>query len=66
MIKIELDIPMPEACIGCLLLDDEFAYCHGHLTESAWELDEYIKGPNFSKPKWCPLKEVKKRKENDT
>lgn len=58
MIQLQIDIDMPPACRSCLLLDEEFAYCHGHLTQSAWELDEYIKGPIFSKPDWCPLVEI--------
>lgn len=58
MIKIELDIPMPKACICCFLLDDEFEYCHGHLVEDSNELRNYFKFP-YTKPDWCPLIEVK-------
>lgn len=58
MIKLELDIPMPKACIGCFLLDDEFEYCHGHLVEDCNELRNYLQFP-YTKPDWCPLKEVK-------
>lgn len=62
MIKIELDIPMPKACIGCFLLDDEFEYCHGHLAEDCKELYSYVQTIPYTKPEWCPLIEVK----NDT
>ncbi len=58
MIKIELDIPMPQACVGCFLLDDEFEYCHGHLPEGTRELYSYLYTVPYTKPDWCPLKEV--------
>ena len=60
MIKIELDIPMPQACIGCFLLDDEFEYCHGHLATDCKELQPYLKTVPYTKPDWCPLVEVRK------
>lgn len=60
MIKIELDIPMPTACVDCFLLDDEFEYCHGHLTENCKELYSYLYPVSYTKPDWCPLIEVKK------
>lgn len=63
MIKIELDIPMPEACVGCFLLDDEFEYCHGHLVDDCKELHSYLNTIPYTKPEWCPLKEVEN---NDT
>ena len=57
MIRIELDINMPDSCDACPLQDEEFNYCHGHLSALAWELtDNYIQGRK--KPTWCPLKEV--------
>lgn len=60
MIKLELDIPMPKACVGCFLLDDEFEYCHGHLTENSKELYSYLYTIKpYTKPDWCPLQEVK-------
>jgi len=59
MIRIELDIPMPKACVGCFLLDDEFEYCHGHLTEDCKELQSYLYTVPYAKPNWCPLIEVK-------
>ena len=58
MIKIELDIPMPEACVGCFLLDDEFEYCHGHLVNDCTELRSYLRTIPYTKPDWCPLIEV--------
>lgn len=60
MIKIELDIPMPQACIGCFLLDDEFEYCHGHLVNDCKELRPYLKTVPYTKPDWCPLIEMRK------
>ena len=63
MIKIELDIPMPKACVNCFLLDDEFEYCHGHLTENCKELYSYLyTTASYTKPEWCPLIEVKNDK----
>ncbi len=59
MIKIELDIPMPQACVGCFLLDDGFAYCHGHLVDGVNELQPYLNTIPYTKPEWCPLEEVK-------
>ena len=53
---------MPEACVGCFLLDDEFEYCHGHLADDCNELRSYLRTTPYTKPEWCPLKEVK----NDT
>lgn len=51
---------MPKACIGCFLLDDEFEYCHGHLTENCKELYSYLYTIKpYTKPDWCPLQEVK-------
>ena len=58
MIRIELDIPMPQACADCFLLDTEFAYCHGHLTENSRELYSYLYTGPDAKPDWCPLIEV--------
>ena len=63
MIKIELNIPMPQACIGCFLLDDGFEYCHGHLATDSRELRPYLQTAPYTKPDWCPLIEVKKEKE---
>lgn len=60
MIKLELDIPMPKACVGCFLLDDEFEYCHGHLTTDSKELRSYLRTTPYTKPDWCPLIEVRK------
>lgn len=62
MIKLELDIQMPEACVGCFLLDDEFEYCHGHLVNDCTELRPYLRTIPYTKPEWCPLIEVKKEK----
>ena len=59
MIKLELDIPMPKACVGCFLLDDEFEYCHGHLADDCRELRSYLEMTPYTKPEWCPLIEVK-------
>ena len=59
MIKLELDIPMPKACIDCPLQDEEFHYCHGRLCSAAWECENYEE----ARPKWCPLIEVKEEKE---
>ena len=59
MIKIELDIPMPEACIGCFLVDGELEYCHGHLARHCRELHSYLYTVPYTKPDWCPLIEVK-------
>ena len=41
MIKLELDISMPKACIDCPLQDEEFHYCHGRLCSAAWECENY-------------------------
>lgn len=60
MIRIELDIPMPQACVGCFLLDDEFEYCHGHLATDCKELQPYLRTMPYTKPDWCPLVEVRK------
>lgn len=51
---------MPNNCVCCPLMDDEFNYCHGHYESDrdrdCWELDDYR---YEGKPNWCPLKEIK-------
>ena len=61
MLQITYDIKMPNNCVCCPLMDDEFDYCHGHIADNcAWELTDYQHG---GKPNWCPLKEIKKVEE---
>lgn len=56
MIRINLNIDMPQSCNSCPLQDDEFDYCHGKVGGNAWECSDYGK----IRPEWCPLVEVKK------
>ena len=63
MIRIEYNIELPKDCYACPLIDDEFDYCHGHLTTDSEELRPYLRTTSHPKPDWCPLIEVK---ENET
>jgi len=56
MIRIDLDIKMPDSCDDCPLQDEEFYYCHGRLCSAAWECSDY----RNTRPEWCPLLEVRK------
>jgi len=56
MIRIELDIKLPQSCEDCPFQDEEFHYCHGKLCNLAWECDDYKE----ARPEWCPLLEVRK------
>ena len=53
MIRVDLDIPMPESCVRCPLCYD-YRHCRA---KSIWfsKEDEWI---FKTRPNWCPLREV--------
>lgn len=62
MVKVELDINMPDSCFNCILSSDS-SICMACGEDVSKEVEDYAFGSGDYvkekvKPSWCPLKEV--------
>ena len=62
MVRVELDINMPDSCFNCILSDDNSIcaacgeYVGKEIGEYAFGSGDYVE--EKVKPSWCPLEEV--------
>lgn len=61
--KAILVLDMPESCKDCsLMFKDEYSdWCPCKVKENTKDIYDYI--ANKTKPDWCPLREIPKKKE---